>query len=212
MIKIKCMKRVIFICFLVCLGVFSYFTFGDKGFLAFSNFDQIYFQLKTVSNQYDLTTMAGREMASVNKGDFTYKTSKCGIIKHTDGDKMVFCLGEFNDSTGGFYSSDKELMVVGSFNQYVLIHEITHATTLHFYKKGFTNILSSEVQEKMAYNAEHLLMQIIAFKEDMNITPDISDEEKIKVGIPLNKKLIAPTKTVALNSKKVFLDKKIVKK
>jgi hypothetical protein len=78
---------------------------------------------------------------------------------------MTFCLAKFEGTTGGFYDSDKELMVVGDFDQYTLIHEITHATILHYYKKGYTDMQDSLTQEKIAYNAENLLEQILEFKK-----------------------------------------------
>ena len=116
---------------------------------------------------YNLTTTEGRIAASLNKPVSEYTIRKCQVIKHTDGFEITFCLARFNGTTGGFYNHSKKLMVVGSLDQYVLIHEITHANTLHFYNTlGLTDMNNSETQEKMAYNAEHLLMQINAFKED----------------------------------------------
>lgn len=132
--------------------------------------NEVVFQNQSVKSvQYDLSTISGREIASASKDLSPYKTQKCTTIKHTDGTPLTFCIAEFDGTTSGFYNPDKELMVVSSFSQYTLIHEITHATTLHYYRKGFTDMNSVEVQEKIAYNAENLLMQIQAFKEDYGL-------------------------------------------
>jgi hypothetical protein len=98
---------------------------------------------------------------------------------------MTVCLVVFNGTSGGFYDSNKSLMVLGSFDENTLVHEIFHAASIHNYKKGFVDMLSGTTQEKMAYDAENLLMQIRAFQEDLNITPDISNEKKQKLDLPL---------------------------
>jgi hypothetical protein len=196
--------RVTKVAFLAVIAFVGIIAFKD---MAISALDDRFFQ-----QNFDLTTISGRELASISKDVSPYKPKKCGEVKHTDGTIMTFCIASFSGTTGGFYNPAKELMVVGSFNQYTLIHEITHATTLHYYKDG-VDITSPEFQEKIAYNSENLLMQIIAFKEGMNITKDISDEKKIKLGIPvadakaaianLQKQTKVTTKTVSLKTVKV---------
>ena len=163
--------------------------------------------------KWDLSTTFGREMASIEKPVSPYTVKKCGEVRHTDGEIMTICIVNFNGTSGGFYDADKELMVVGSFNEYTLLHEIFHATSIHYFKKGYTDMLGKEAQEKMAYNAENLLMQIRAFQEDLNITPDLSNEKKGKLGINLatvysenliknvNKKTEAKGVKVAINRK-----------
>lgn len=167
----------------IILGIFIFFSI----FSLPNNFFQNVFQQQNTN--YNLTTIAGRELASIEKSVSPYSVKKCGEVKHTDGSILTICLATFSGTTGGFYDPEKDLMVLGSFSQCTLVHEITHATTLHFYRKGFTDINSPTVQEKMAYNAESLLMQINAFKEDMNITSDISDAKKITLGILVTGKL-----------------------
>lgn len=196
--------RVTKIVFLAVIAFMGILVFKDK---AISSIDDNFFQ-----QNFDLTTIGGRELASISKDVSPYKPKKCGEVKHTDGVIMTFCIASFGGTTGGFYNPGKELMVVGSFNQYTLIHEITHATTLHFYKAS-VDVTSPEFQEKIAYNSENLLMQIIAFQEDMNITKDLSDEKKIKLGIPvadakvaianIQKQTKVATKTVSLKTVKV---------
>lgn len=136
---------------------------------------------------WDLTSTFGREMASIEKPISPYTVKKCGEIAHTDGDTLTICLVKFNGTSGGFYDAAKSLMVVGSFNDYTLVHEIFHAASIHNYKKGYTEMLEARTQEKMAYDAENLLMQIHAFQEDFTITPDLSKEKKEKLGIPTEK-------------------------
>ena len=177
-------KEIMIVLVLAMIACTAIFALQEKGI---STIDNNFFQ-----QNFDLTDISGRELASINKEVSPYTTKKCGEVKHTDGIILTICLATFSGTTGGFYNPEKELMVVGSFSQYTLIHEITHATTLHFYKKGLMNISnidSLEVQEKMAYNAENLLMQINAFKEDMNITSDLSDAKKLSLGIPVKNKL-----------------------
>ncbi len=170
--------------------------FGTISILAFSNKAFSVFQqqkaTKGSSKAYNLATTSGRIDASVNKEVSPYEIKKCGEIKHVDGDILTFCLATFKGSTGGFYNPTKDLMVVESFSKYTLIHEITHAVTLHLLKKeGNFDLANAEIQEKMAYNAENLLMQITAFSEDLNITSDLNNEKKMKLGLPIKGKEIA---------------------
>lgn len=156
------MRRVFFstiLIFITCLSL----TF----FIEFSYAYPVEKAAGTVTKQYDLSTVQGRELASVEKPVSPYKIRCCGDVIHTDGEVMTFCLARFDGTTGGFYDSNKNLMVVESADQYTLIHEITHATTLHFYKKGYTDILAAATQEKMAYNSENLLKQIEILKEKL---------------------------------------------
>lgn len=150
------------------------------------------FQQEAKVGNWDLSTTQGRELASIEKPVSPYTVRKCGEIKHTDGEILTFCVVNFNGTSGGFYDANKSLMVVGSFNENTLIHEIFHAASIHNYKKGFTDMLSGKTQEKMAYDAENLLMQIRAFQEDLKITPDLSNEKKERLGIP-TEKLVATT-------------------
>lgn len=146
-------------------------------------------QVGVSKGNWDLTTTLGRELASREKPISPYTVKKCGEINHTDGDVLTICLVKFNGTSGGFYDANKSLMVLGSFNDYTLVHEIFHAASIHNYKKGYTDMLSAATQEKMAYDAENLLMQIHAFQEDFTITPDLSNEKKEKLGIPTEKVL-----------------------
>jgi hypothetical protein len=144
-------------------------------------------QVNVSKGNWDLTTTLGRELASREKPVSPYTVKKCGEIRHTDGDTLTICLVKFNGTSGGFYDANKSLMVLGSFNDYTLVHEIFHAASIHNYKKGFTDMMNVATQEKMAYDAENLLMQIHAFQEDFTITPDISTEKKEKLGLPTEK-------------------------
>lgn len=146
-------------------------------------------QVGVSKGNWDLTTTLGRELASKEKPISPYTVKKCGEIAHTDGDILTICLVKFNGTSGGFYDANKSLMVLGSFNDYTLVHEIFHAASIHNYKKGFTDMLSATTQEKMAYDAENLLMQIHAFQEDFAITPDLTNEKKEKLGLPVEKVL-----------------------
>lgn len=146
-------------------------------------------QVGASKGNWDLTTTLGRELASREKPISPYSVKKCGEISHTDGDSLTVCLVKFNGTSGGFYDANKSLMVLGSFNDYTLVHEIFHAVSIHNYKKGYTDMLSATTQEKMAYDAENLLMQIHAFQEDFSITPDLPREKKDKLGLPVEKVL-----------------------
>lgn len=165
------MKRVIFS---VLFLVFTFFFLKHKDSTALSEY---------LVENYDLSTVQGRELASISKPLSPYKTKKCTKLKHTDGERLTFCVADFDGTTGGFYDSKKELMVVGSMDIYTIVHEITHATTLHFYKKGFSDISASQTQEKIAYNAENLLSQIMSFQQNINTADDLSQEEKVELGI-----------------------------
>jgi uncharacterized protein (DUF2164 family) len=147
---------------------------------------------KSVKENYDLSTLQGREQASLSKDVSPYKVKKCGILKHTDNKDLTFCLADFDGTTSGFYDPDKELMVVGSYDAYVLVHEITHATTYHFYKEGYKDIEGSATQEKMAYNAENLLHQMVDFRDNMDITQDLTYAEKVRAGLSLESLKVDP--------------------
>ncbi len=144
-------------------------------------------QVGASKGNWDLTTTLGRELASREKPISPYSVKKCGEIAHTDGDILTICLVKFNGTSGGFYDANKSLMVLGSLNDYTLVHEIFHAASIHNYKKGYTDMLSATTQEKMAYDAENLLMQIRAWEEDFAITPDLPKEKKEKLGLPAEK-------------------------
>jgi uncharacterized protein (DUF2164 family) len=145
--------------FLICVSL----TF----FIEISYAFQMQNEPVSIEKKYDLSTVHGRELASIEKPVSPYKIRDCGEVTHTDGAVLTFCLADFDGTTGGFYDSNKNLMVVETADIYTLIHEITHATTLHFYKQGFTDITSAQTQEKMAYNAENLLKQIEILKEKL---------------------------------------------
>ncbi len=142
------------------------------------------FRQEAVTGNWDLTTTLGRELASREKPISPYVVKKCGEVTHTDGGTMTICIVEFNGTSGGFYDSGKSLMVVGSFDESTLVHEIFHAASIYNYKQGYTDMLSATTQEKMAYDAENLLMQIRAFQEDLTITPDLSNQKKLQLGLP----------------------------
>jgi hypothetical protein len=167
----------------VAIFVVHFVLTGNTGPTSLSSI----FKQEVKTGNWDLTTTLGRELASREKPISPYNVKKCGEINHTDGDVMTICLVKFNGTSGGFYDANKSLMVLGSFNDYTLTHEIFHASSIHNYKKGYTDMLSATTQEKMAYDAENLLMQIHAFQEDFTITPDLSEEKKKKLGIPTEK-------------------------
>lgn len=114
-----------------------------------------------------------REESSLKSEVSDYKIKYCTSAKHTDKEILQVCVADFQGSTSGFYDSSKELLVISSFSNSLLVHELFHASSLHFIKKGLKDFESHESQEKMAYNAEFLYEQIIAFKGDI-ITQETS--------------------------------------
>ena len=180
-----------------------YFTLFGKNLLN----NEGVFKQDSKSGNWDLATTFGREIASIEKPVSPFEVKKCGEVKHTDGEIMTFCLVEFNGTSGGFYDAGKNLMVVGSFSEVTLVHEIFHAASIHNYNKGYTEMLTPVTQERMAYDAENLIMQIRAFQEDMAITPDLGNEKKQKLGLPVN---AVYATNVATSSK--ILNPKIVPK
>jgi hypothetical protein len=140
-------------------------------------------EVKSGIEDWDLNTAFGRELASIEKPISPFDIKKCGEIKHTDGGIMTICIVKFSGTSGGFYDGNRDLMVIGSFSEYTLVHEVFHAASIYNYKKGYTEMMSAQTQERMAYDAENLLMQICSFQEDLTLTPDLDDEKKMKLGL-----------------------------
>jgi hypothetical protein len=124
-----------------------------------------------------------RVNSSVNDSVSDYKIKDCTTISHADGDKLKFCTADFTGNTTGFYDAAQEMLVVSSFENSLLVHEIFHATTLHYMKKGTVNFGGHEEQETMAYNAEFLYQQIQDYKSDL-----ITKETQKKISLMYGKK------------------------
>lgn len=162
--RTKINKESKIVLFLIGIIVFVPFIFT----LIYS--DYIFSSNKNPDKNAEVATVYGsinaRMQASVNDAVSDYDVKNCTIVNHTDGDKMQFCIVDFHGKTTGFYDQSNEELYVESYDNAILVHELFHATSLHFIKKGITDFSTHEAQETAAYDAEFLYGQIMDYKSD----------------------------------------------
>lgn len=141
------------------------------------------YKAQEVANMTVFESLNQRASSSITEKVSDYTIKHCSNINHSDGEILKVCLADFKGGTTGFYDSSKELLVISSFNNSLLVHEIFHASSLHYINKGMTDMSGHVAQETMAYNAEFLYDQIIAFKGDiisMETSKRLAEYYKIK--------------------------------
>lgn len=140
-------------------------------------------------NQY----IADREQDSINMKEPVYDVEKTFFLNHSDGASVTMQIVKIRccDRVAAFTKFDQELIAFGYFNKVFVnqigtttkqevaqiyltsvVHELTHLVTVYHLEKG-ANPLDRTVQEKMAYDLEFLLSQIIELSNDGYISLQI---------------------------------------
>jgi len=130
--------------------------------------------------------IAEREKGSVEMTEPEYTVEKTFFLTHSDGASLtmkivkfkccnrVFAMANIHEQFIGFdyYNKawvyqigKKEKQEVPVLHLTSIAHELLHISTMHYLKNG-ANGMDRAVQEKMAYNFEHLLTQILSLEED----------------------------------------------
>jgi hypothetical protein len=97
---------------------------------------------------------------SLSDENTDYKPKDCYSLVYVDGSTTTFCTANFSGNTTGLYDVERNIIAVKNFDKYTVSHELFHAVTMHYNKKGIRNFGESDIQEKMAYDFEYLLAQI----------------------------------------------------
>jgi hypothetical protein len=105
-----------------------------------------------------------REELSLSTTAGEYQTNNCIDIKHTDGAPLKVCVSIIEGVANGLYNYNKSLIVVESLNIPTLVHELVHASTVHNsiqINDDITRITEPKFQERIAYDVEYMLTQVL---------------------------------------------------
>jgi len=130
--------------------------------------------------------IAKREQGSINMREPEYVIEKTFNLTHSDGASVTLKIGKFRccDNIAAFTEIEQQTIGFGYFNKvnvnqigtstkqqvaqiYLtsVAHELLHLVTMYHLQKG-ANPMDRTVQEKMAYDYEFLLSQIIELHND----------------------------------------------
>lgn len=145
----------------------------------------IVFENKTLGQMYN-QQIAEREKGSVEMTEPEYTVEKEFFLTHSDGASLtmkivkfkccnrVFAMANIHQQFIGFdyfnkawvyQIGKKQKQEVPVLHLTSIAHELLHISTMHYLKSG-ANGMDRAVQEKMAYNFEHLLTQMLSLEED----------------------------------------------